>query len=89
MLRSQRQFKKIDVVQNALRSQPTISIPTLVVVGKSDIATRPFTSDRMMKAAPHTEQVILSSGWHIALMERNQQFSKVVESFGLSCLWLK
>ena len=68
---------------------PNISIPTLVVVGKSDIATRPFASDRMMKAAPQAELVILSPGGHMALMERNQQFAETVAAFSLSCLGLK
>jgi len=42
-----------------------ITVPLLVVVGKSDIATRPFASDRMMKAAPQAELVVLSPRGHI------------------------
>ncbi|HEY9640406.1 MAG TPA: alpha/beta hydrolase [Coleofasciculaceae cyanobacterium] len=60
---------------------PKIAVPLLVVVGKSDIATRPFASDRMVKAAPQAELVVLSPGGHMALMERNQQFTEVIRAF--------
>ncbi len=68
---------------------PTIAIPTLVVVGKSDIATRPFASDCMMKATPQAELVVLSPGGHMALMERNQQFTDVIRAFSQACLRLR
>ena len=63
-----------------------ISVPTLVVVGKSDIATRPFASDRMSQEIPRGELKILSPGGHMALMERNQQFAEIVQAFSESCL---
>ena len=65
---------------------PQISIPTMVVVGKSDIATRPLASKRISQEVPQAELVSLSPGGHMALMERNQQFAKVIESFGIACL---
>jgi pimeloyl-ACP methyl ester carboxylesterase len=65
-----------------------ISVPTLVVVGKSDIATRPFASDRMSTAVPQAELNVLSPGGHMVLMEQNQQFAEVVREFTLSCLQL-
>ena len=65
---------------------PNIPIPTLVVVGKSDIATRPFASERMSQKIPQAELSILSPGGHMALMERNQQFAEVIQTFGHSCL---
>lgn len=67
---------------------PKISVPTLVVVGKSDIATRPFASERMSQEVPQAELSILSPGGHMALMERNQQFAEVVRAFSHSCLSL-
>ena len=63
-----------------------ISVPTLVVVGKSDIATRPFASDRMSKEVPQAELKIISPGGHMVLMERNQQFAEIVRAFTESCL---
>ncbi|PSB19772.1 alpha/beta hydrolase [Phormidesmis priestleyi ULC007] len=68
---------------------PKISVPTLVVVGKSDIATRPFASERMSQEVPQAELSILSPGGHMALMERNQQFAEVVRTFSHSCLSLR
>ncbi|MGV0025123.1 alpha/beta fold hydrolase [Phormidesmis priestleyi] len=68
---------------------PKISVPMLVVVGKSDIATRPFASDRISTEVPQAELKVLSPGGHMVLMEHNQQFSEVVRSFGNACLSLK
>ncbi|MBD1849091.1 alpha/beta hydrolase [Cyanobacteria bacterium FACHB-502] len=68
---------------------PTISVPTLVVVGKSDIATRRFASDRMSQAIPGAELSVIAPGGHMALMERNAQFAEIVQSFSRACLSLK
>jgi pimeloyl-ACP methyl ester carboxylesterase len=68
---------------------PTISVPTLVVVGKSDIATRRFASDRMSQAIPGAELSVIAPGGHMALMERNAQFTEIVQSFSHACLSLK
>ncbi len=64
---------------------PEIPIPTLVMVGKSDIATRPFASERMSAAIPQAELSVMAPGGHMALMERNQQFADKVRSFIQSC----
>lgn len=68
---------------------PTISVPTLVVVGKSDIATRPVASKRISAEVPQAELSVLSPGGHMALMERNQQFAEIIRAFSTSCLKLK
>lgn len=68
---------------------PRISVPTLVVVGKSDIATRPFASKHMSAEMPQAELAVLSPGGHMALMERNQQFAEVIRAFSHSCLSLR
>jgi pimeloyl-ACP methyl ester carboxylesterase len=68
---------------------PQISIPTLVVVGKSDIATRPFANERISQAVPQAELAVLSPGGHMGLMERNQQFAETVRAFTAACLGLK
>jgi pimeloyl-ACP methyl ester carboxylesterase len=70
------------------RTLPEISVPTLVIVGQSDIATRPFASKRMYETIPDAELRILAPGGHMALMERNQQFADVIRSFCHSCLSL-
>jgi pimeloyl-ACP methyl ester carboxylesterase len=68
---------------------PKINIPMLVVVGKSDIATRPFASKHISKEVPQAELRVLSPGGHMALMERNQEFAEVVRVFSNSCLSLR
>lgn len=40
----------------------------------------------MSKEVPQGELSILSPGGHMVLMERNQEFAEVVETFGDSCL---
>jgi len=67
---------------------PRISVPTLVVVGKSDIATRPFANQRISKEVPQAELAVLSPAGHMGLMERNQQFAEVVRAFSAACLGL-
>lgn len=74
---------------NETETLAQISVPTLVVVGKSDIATRPFASQRISEQVPQAELAVLSPGGHMGLMERNRQFAEVVQAFGLSCLGLK
>lgn len=68
---------------------PVISIPTQVIVGKSDIATRPFASKRMSTDIPQAELSVLAPGGHMALMERNAQFAEIVRTFSTSCLQLR
>lgn len=65
---------------------PKISVPTLVVVGKSDIATRPFASKHMSAKVPQAELSVLSPGGHMSLMERNHQFADIVRAFSNACL---
>ncbi len=65
---------------------PRISVPTMVVVGKSDIATRLLASKRISLDVPQAELTVLSPGGHMVLMERHQQFTKVIESFSIACL---
>lgn len=74
---------------NETATLPTISVPTLVVVGESDIATRPFASERISQDVPQAELIRLSPGGHMALMERNQQFSEVIRAFSQSCFRLR
>lgn len=68
---------------------PKISVPTLVVVGRSDIATRPIASDRISREVPQAQLKVLSPGGHMVLMEQNPQFAEIVRAFSWSCLSLK
>lgn len=63
---------------------PKISIPVQVIVGQSDIATRLWASQRLSRAIPTAELVVLHPAGHMGLMERNAQFAETVRSFGVS-----
>lgn len=63
----------------------TINVPSLIVVGASDIATIPAASIRMKAEVPNSELVVLKPGGHMGLMEQNRQFSEAVSSFSTIC----
>jgi pimeloyl-ACP methyl ester carboxylesterase len=64
----------------------TIEIPVLLVVGASDIATRPAASIRMKAELPQSDLVILKRGGHMSLMEQHQRFAEAVRKFCAGCL---
>lgn len=68
------------------KTLPRISVPAMVVVGKSDIATRLLASKRISLDISQAELTVLSPGGHMVLMERNQEFAEVIESFSIACL---
>jgi pimeloyl-ACP methyl ester carboxylesterase len=74
---------------NETMTLPKISVPTLVVAGKSDIATRLFANQRISQEVPQAELAVLSPAGHMGLMERNQQFADVVRAFSAACLGLR
>ena len=63
----------------------TINVPSLIVVGASDIATIPAASVHMKAELPSSELVTLKPGGHMGLMEQNQQFSEAVSAFSAAC----
>jgi pimeloyl-ACP methyl ester carboxylesterase len=64
----------------------TINVPVLLVVGASDIATKPAASIRMKAELPQADLVMLKPGGHMSLMEQNERFAEVVSAFSASCL---
>lgn len=74
---------------NETATLPKISVPMLVIAGKSDIATRLFANERISQEVPRAELSILAPGGHMALMERNQQFAEVVRAFSNKHLSLR
>lgn len=71
---------------NETATLSTIEIPVLLIVGASDIATRPAASIRMKAELPQSDLVILKRGGHMCLMEQNQRFAEAVRKFSASCL---
>lgn len=62
-----------------------INVPSLIIVGNSDIATIPAASIRMKAEVPNSQLVTLKPGGHMSLMEQNQQFAEAVSSFSVIC----
>ena len=80
--------RDLESVLQLVGDQPAILLGhTMVVVGKSDIATRPAASKFMRAEMPQAELNIIAPGDHMALMERNQQFSEIVRDFCHSLLY--
>ncbi|MBD2013992.1 alpha/beta hydrolase [Microcoleus sp. FACHB-53] len=63
----------------------TIHIPVLLIVGASDIATKPDASLRMKAELPQSEFVSLKGSGHMSLMEHNQEFAEIVSAFSTAC----
>lgn len=63
----------------------TIHVPVLLIVGASDIATKPAASLRMKAELPQSEFVSLKGSGHMSLMEHNQEFAEVVSAFSTTC----
>jgi pimeloyl-ACP methyl ester carboxylesterase len=71
---------------NETETLSDIAVPTLVVVGKTDIATRPVASHRITAELPQAELTVLAPAGHMGLIERHQQFAEAVRAFGNQCL---
>jgi pimeloyl-ACP methyl ester carboxylesterase len=63
----------------------TIHVPVLLIVGASDIATKPDASLRMKAELPQSEFVSLKGSGHMSLMEHNQEFAEIVSAFSTAC----
>jgi pimeloyl-ACP methyl ester carboxylesterase len=63
----------------------TIHIPVLLIVGASDIATKPGASLRMKAELPQSEFLSLKGSGHMSLMEQNQVFAEKVSAFITAC----
>ncbi|MBP7779115.1 MAG: alpha/beta fold hydrolase [Acidobacteria bacterium] len=60
---------------------PTISVPTLVVVGEQDELTPPAESEAMVAALPNATLVRIAGAGHLVSLEQGQAFEASVEDF--------
>lgn len=65
---------------------PTISIPTLVIVGDRDITTKPDAGEVISSRVPNARLATLSPGRHMGLIEQNEEFDRLVGDFAESVL---
>jgi pimeloyl-ACP methyl ester carboxylesterase len=63
-----------------------IDVPVLLIVGASDIATKPAASIRMKAELPQSDFVILKPSGHMSVIEQNQEFAKAVSKFSCSIM---
>jgi len=60
---------------------PSITIPTLVVVGQDDVLTTPADAERIVKGIPGAKLVIIPDAGHLSNMEQPDLFNRAVEEF--------
>ncbi len=60
---------------------PTITVPTLVVVGDEDVLTPPAESEAMVNVLPNASLVRIAGAGHLANLEQAQAFEASVEDF--------
>ena len=60
---------------------PSIKVPTLLVAGSEDKVAPPAIMEKMAKAIPQAEYVLLEGCGHLGPMDQPEAFNRVVESF--------
>lgn len=60
---------------------PSITIPTLVIVGQDDVLTTPADAERIAKGIPGAQLVIIPDSGHLSNMEQPDRFNGAVEEF--------
>lgn len=69
-------------VRHNLRDDvPKITVPINLIWGKNDNVTPPFVAEEFHKLLPDSEIHILEKCGHAAMMERPQEFNKVMDEF--------
>ena len=60
---------------------PSITVPTLLVVGDEDVLTPPADAEAMLAAIPNASLVRIAGAGHLANLEQAQAFEASVEDF--------
>jgi proline iminopeptidase len=58
-----------------------IAAPTLVIVGRHDVATSPPQSTRIAKRIPHAELVVFDGSGHLPFLDEPERFVEVLEAW--------
>lgn len=80
-----------EFVLNALRAMsdrpdstdllPTITVPTLVIVGSQDTITPPPDAERMARSIPGAQLVRIEGAAHLPTLEKPEEVNRAVEEF--------
>jgi pimeloyl-ACP methyl ester carboxylesterase len=65
---------------------PSIPIPTLVVVGDRDVTTLPEAGEFIASRIPHARLEKLAPGRHMGLIEKNEDYDRLLREFAGSVL---
>jgi len=60
---------------------PSIRVPTLIVTGDEDYVVNPQNSYIMNQSIPNSKLIILRGAGHLAIIERAEDYNKVVLNF--------
>jgi pimeloyl-ACP methyl ester carboxylesterase len=60
---------------------PKIRIPTLVVVGTSDLLTPPAQARQIAKLIPNARLEVFPGGGHMLMLERHDELNRLVVDF--------
>jgi pimeloyl-ACP methyl ester carboxylesterase len=60
---------------------PSLTEPTLIIVGDQDAITPPAIADSMHKAIPNSQLVVIRGAGHLAPLEQPQQVNRALRSF--------
>ncbi len=63
------------------RCCPSITVPTLVVVGDDDVLTPPADSEAIAAALPNASLVRIAGAGHLSNLEQPRAFEASVEAF--------
>jgi pimeloyl-ACP methyl ester carboxylesterase len=60
---------------------PTISVPTLVIVGEHDVLTPPTDAQALAAGIPHAQLVTIDQAGHMSNLENPQAFNDALLAF--------
>ena len=68
---------------------PTISVPTLVIVGEDDVLTPPADAERIAHGIAGAELVVIPDAGHLSNLEQPGLFTAAVEGFAKNLPWTR
>jgi len=66
---------------------PTISVPTLVIVGEDDVLTPPVDAERIANGIAGAELVVIPDAGHLSNLEQPGRFAAAVQGFAMNLPW--
>lgn len=82
-------IRLVAMAKSALRHNlreevPKMNLPVCLIWGKEDTITPPFVAEEFHKLLPHSELHIIEKCCHAPMMERPEEFNKILEGFLIS-----